>query len=63
MSPSETISPTAHYTSYVWVRNGLSDPALASPLDIVEAEEGPRVTANIVYLLAPYSLIVLITET
>jgi O-methyltransferase involved in polyketide biosynthesis len=26
------ISPTAHYTSYVWVRNGLSPPALASPL-------------------------------
>jgi O-methyltransferase involved in polyketide biosynthesis len=26
------ISPTAHYTSYVWVRNGLSHPALASPL-------------------------------
>jgi O-methyltransferase involved in polyketide biosynthesis len=25
------ISPTAHYTSYVWVRNGLSPPALASP--------------------------------
>jgi O-methyltransferase involved in polyketide biosynthesis len=24
------ISPTAHYTSYVWVRNGLSPPALAS---------------------------------
>ena len=22
------ISPTAHYTSYVWVRNGLSDPRL-----------------------------------
>jgi O-methyltransferase involved in polyketide biosynthesis len=26
------ISPTAHYTSYVWVRNQLSHPALASPL-------------------------------
>jgi O-methyltransferase involved in polyketide biosynthesis len=26
------ISPTAHYTSYVWVRNGLSHHALASPL-------------------------------
>lgn len=24
MSPSETISPTAHYTGYVWARNGLS---------------------------------------
>jgi O-methyltransferase involved in polyketide biosynthesis len=26
MSASETISPTAHYTSYVWSRNGLSHP-------------------------------------
>jgi O-methyltransferase involved in polyketide biosynthesis len=24
VSPSETISPTAHYTGYVWARNGLS---------------------------------------
>ncbi|MBV8430947.1 MAG: class I SAM-dependent methyltransferase [Solirubrobacterales bacterium] len=28
MSPSETISPTAHYTGYVWSRNGLSHPKL-----------------------------------
>lgn len=28
---SSRISPTAHYTSYVWVRNQLSHPALASP--------------------------------
>ncbi len=28
MSNSETISPTAHYTGYVWARNGLSHPAL-----------------------------------
>jgi O-methyltransferase involved in polyketide biosynthesis len=27
MSPSETISPTAHYTGYVWARNGLSNRA------------------------------------
>ena len=26
MSPSETISPTAHYTGYIWARNGLSHP-------------------------------------
>jgi O-methyltransferase involved in polyketide biosynthesis len=26
MSPSESISPTAHYTGYVWARNGLSHP-------------------------------------
>jgi len=28
MSPEETISPTAHYTGYVWARNGLSHPEL-----------------------------------
>lgn len=30
MSGSEAISPTAHYTGYVWFRNGLSHPALAT---------------------------------
>jgi O-methyltransferase involved in polyketide biosynthesis len=30
VSSSEAISPTAHYTGYVWFRNGLSDPALAT---------------------------------
>jgi O-methyltransferase involved in polyketide biosynthesis len=30
VSGSEAISPTAHYTGYVWFRNGLSDPALAT---------------------------------
>ena len=30
MSPLETISPTAHYTGYVWARNGLSHPELAT---------------------------------
>jgi O-methyltransferase involved in polyketide biosynthesis len=29
-SDSSRISPTAHYTSYVWVANGLSHPALAT---------------------------------
>lgn len=28
---SDAISPTAHYTGYVWYRNGLSHPALVSP--------------------------------
>ena len=28
MGASETISPTAHYTGYVWARNGLSHPEL-----------------------------------
>lgn len=27
---SDRISPTAHYTGYVWVRNGLADPAFAT---------------------------------
>lgn len=28
---SEAISPTAHYTGYVWYRNGLSHPGLVTP--------------------------------
>lgn len=28
MSASETVGPTAHYTGYVWARNGLSHPEL-----------------------------------
>jgi O-methyltransferase involved in polyketide biosynthesis len=31
VSSSEAISPTAHYTGYVWARNGLSHPELATP--------------------------------
>jgi O-methyltransferase involved in polyketide biosynthesis len=30
MSGSDSISPTAHYTGYVWSRNGLSHPALTT---------------------------------
>jgi len=30
MSGPDTISPTAHYTGYVWARNGLSHPALVT---------------------------------
>ena len=30
MSASSSISPTAHYTGYVWYRNGLSHPALTT---------------------------------
>ena len=30
LSPSSTISPTAHYTGYVWARNGLSHPELST---------------------------------
>jgi O-methyltransferase involved in polyketide biosynthesis len=32
MADPSRISPTAHYTSYVWFRNGLSHPALTSRL-------------------------------
>ena len=32
MSDSTRISPTAHYTAYVWHKNGLSHPALVTPL-------------------------------
>ena len=28
---SDAISPTAHYTGYVWYRHGLSHPGLATP--------------------------------
>jgi O-methyltransferase involved in polyketide biosynthesis len=30
VSPSSTISPTAHYTGYVWARHGLSHPELST---------------------------------
>jgi O-methyltransferase involved in polyketide biosynthesis len=30
VSSSDSISPTAHYTGYVWARNGLSTPALTT---------------------------------
>ncbi len=43
MSPSETISPTAHYTGYVWARNGLShsragDDGGAHPVRVAAAD-------------------------
>jgi glycogen operon protein len=38
------------------------DTALAAPLDIVKTEEGPLVPANSEYVLAPYSLTVLISQ-
>ncbi len=37
------------------------DTALASPLDIVETEDGPRVPGNGVYVVAPFSLVILIS--
>jgi glycogen operon protein len=38
------------------------DTAQPSPLDIVEEEEGPRVRANTVYLVAPFALVVMVSE-
>ena len=38
------------------------DTALASPLDIVGLDEGPVVPVGSAYLVAPFSLIVLIAE-
>lgn len=38
------------------------DTALASPLDILPLDEGPRVAARSVYQLAPFSAVVLISE-
>src|SRR5262245_60939802 len=40
----------------------LVDTALASPLDIVLPDEGPRVPAGVAYQVAPFSLAVLISE-
>jgi O-methyltransferase involved in polyketide biosynthesis len=61
VSPGSAISPTAHYTGYVWARNGLSHPELVTregrllfelvrPLNILGARVGgPTLEA---YLLA-----------
>lgn len=38
------------------------DTALASPLDIVELDQGPRVPEYSTYLVAPFSLLMLISE-
>jgi glycogen operon protein len=38
------------------------DTALASPLDIVETDDGPRVPFGATYLVAPFSIVVLISE-
>lgn len=47
MSGREAITPTAHYTGYVWVRNGLSHPALATTEGrILYASIAPVVAAS-----------------
>ena len=66
MSSSEAISPTAHYTGYVWARNGLSHPELETVEGRILYETlRPAMTVNEVvgrgtleaYLLARHSAI------
>jgi O-methyltransferase involved in polyketide biosynthesis len=47
MRGREAVTPTAHYTGYVWVRNGLSHPALATTEGrILFASVAPVATAS-----------------
>src|SRR5207302_638753 len=66
MSPSETISPTAHYTGYVWARNGLSHPRLETLEGRVMFEslrdEGPNSISGLAADLDPESGLAIITE-
>ena len=50
IADSSRISPTAHYTADVWVRSGLSDPALATRL-------GAALHAALVPLNTTYGLL------
>jgi hypothetical protein len=38
------------------------DTAMASPQDIVGLDEGPRMAVNSIYPVAPFSLVVLLSE-
>ena len=71
MSGSEAISPTAHYTGYVWARNGLSHPELETIEGRVLFESlRPAMTASAVlgrgtleaYLLARHRAIDVLLE-
>src|SRR5438094_340621 len=55
VSGSETISPTAHYTGYVWARNGLSHPQLQT-LEGRVLFEALRPTMSVSRLLGAPSL-------
>jgi O-methyltransferase involved in polyketide biosynthesis len=66
VSGSEAISPTAHYTGYVWFRNGLSDPALATRQGriLFDSLQGPALVSRALggptlegYLLARHTAI------
>jgi O-methyltransferase involved in polyketide biosynthesis len=60
LSGPETISPTAHYTGYVWARNGLSHPELSTPEGRILFESlRPAMVVTAVasgYSLEPYLL-------
>lgn len=55
LSGPETISPTAHYTGYVWARNGLSHPELSSTEGRI-LFESLRPTMAVTGLLTGYAL-------
>ena len=50
---SSAISPTAHYTGYVWARNGLGDPDLATPAGRVLFAAGQGLLAPLERLGGP----------
>jgi O-methyltransferase involved in polyketide biosynthesis len=71
VSDSDSISPTAHYTGYVWTRNGLSTPALTTtegrllfdslhPLMVISGALGRPSLES--YLLARHRAIDLVLE-
>jgi O-methyltransferase involved in polyketide biosynthesis len=68
---STSVSPTAHYTGYVWARNGLSHPALASREGrlLYESLRGPMAASRLLggptleaYLLARHQALDVLLE-
>ena len=66
MSGSNAISPTAHYTGYVWARNGLSHPALSTREgEVLFASLQPAMLASLAELTAgldPEAGLIIVTE-
>lgn len=71
MSSTGRISPTAHYTGYVWARNGLSDPELETLEGriLFESLRGPMMVSAVLgsgtleaYLLARHKAIDVLLE-
>lgn len=66
MSGSNAISPTAHYTGYVWARNGLSHPALSTREgEVLFASLQPAMLASLAELTAgldPEPGLIIVTE-